>query len=87
MLACLFVCLFKKKTKELVFEVLDINQVHVQWEKAYWLVEKLEHQFNLKEPSQDPKQEVQEKNEEAHNLYNKILEIPEEIHFCYCFIK
>lgn len=50
-------------------------------------MEKLEHQFNLKEHSQDPKQEVQEKNEEAHNLYNKILEIPEEIHFCYCFIK
>lgn len=35
----------KKKTEEPVSEVLKVKQVHAQREKAYWLVEKLEHQL------------------------------------------
>lgn len=35
----------KKKTEEQVSEVLEVKQVHVQREKAYWIVEKLRHQL------------------------------------------
>lgn len=34
-----------KKTEEQVSEVLEVKQVHVQREKAYWIVEKLRHQL------------------------------------------
>lgn len=81
--------LIKIKTEEPVSEVLEVKEVHAQREKAYWLVEKLEYQLDLKKASwrSQTSSEVQEGFEKAHNLYNKMLEIPEEIHFCYCFIK
>lgn len=50
-----FFFFFFKKTEEPVSEVLEVKQERAQWEKAYWLLEKLEHSLDLKKHSQGPK--------------------------------
>lgn len=86
--SCTLSFFFKKKKQkaELLPELLEVKQAHTQRGKMY---QKLEHQLdkNITFSTFKTSSTLQQGIKEMPIPYNKMLQIPEEIHFGYCNIK
>lgn len=73
----------KKQKTELLPELLEVKQAHTQRGKMY---QKLEHQLdkNITFSTFKTSSTLQQGIKEMPIPYNKMLQIPEEIHFGYC---